>query len=62
MSDGTVARSMLNYNTMTEALGALYYTLSSSISNEAVGSVLTMIIDDEGKCKKYETWDRTDEA
>ena len=56
LTDGTVARSLLNYPTENEALSALYYELWYATSNDSVVSVVAEIITDYGnvtKCERY---------
>ena len=56
LTDGTVARSLLNYPTENEALSALYYELWYATSNADVVSVVAEIITDYGnvtKCERY---------
>lgn len=58
MNNGVVARQLVNYSTMDEATGALYNTLASSVANEDLQKVITMIADDNLSCLKFEAWNR----
>lgn len=56
LTDGTVARSLMNYPTENEALSAMYYELWYATSNADVVSVVAEIITDYGnvtKCERY---------
>lgn len=56
LTDGTKARSLLNYETETEALSALYYELWYATSNADVVAVVAELITDDGrvaKCERY---------
>ena len=56
LTDGTIARSLVNYPSENEALSALYYELWYATSNTAVFSVVAELISDDGrvaKCERY---------
>ena len=56
LTDGTIARSLVNYPSENEALSALYYELWYASSNDDVVSVVAEIITDNGnvtKCERY---------
>ena len=58
LKDGTKARSFLNYESLDPAIGALYQTLASSVIDENVNVVLTIVMDDNGNVVKRESWIR----
>lgn len=62
LNDGTVPRSMLAYETEEQALSALYATMSSSLANENINTVVCVIMSDAGLISKHEVFDRTKEA
>ncbi|MBR6503049.1 MAG: hypothetical protein IKT42_06360 [Clostridia bacterium] len=58
LADGNKIRSFLNYETSDAAVGALYSALASAVANTDIVQVICMVMDDEGRCKKYESWVR----
>ena len=56
LTDGTIARSLVNYPSENEALSALYYELWYATSNTDVFSAVAELISDDGrvaKCERY---------
>ena len=56
LTDGTIARSLVNYPSENEALSALYYELWYATSNTDVYSVVAELVSDDGrvaKCERY---------
>ena len=58
MKDRTKARQLLNFESLDPAIGALYQTLASSVVDDNVNVVLTMVMDDNGNVVKRESWIR----
>ena len=58
LTDGTIARSLLNYPSENEALSALYYELWYASSNADVLSVVAELISDDGRVTKCERYSR----
>ena len=52
------AKALFEYGTITEATGAAYSVLASSIANANISSVLCQVIDGKGAVLKYEYWER----
>ena len=57
--DGTVARSMLGYDTYENALSALYSTMASSTANPNLSSAVCILMSDDGHVDKCEKFSRT---
>lgn len=57
--DGTVARSMLGYDTYEDALSALYSTMASSIANPNLSRAVCLLMSDDGHVDKCERFSRT---
>lgn len=57
--DGTVARSMLGYDTYEDALSALYSTMALSIANPNLSSAVCLLMSDDGHVDKSERFSRT---
>lgn len=57
--EGTVARSILGYNTYEEALSALYSTMASSTANPNLSSAVCILMSDNGHVDKCEKFSRT---
>jgi len=58
LADGNKIRSFLNYETKDAAVCALYSALASAVADTNIINVLCMVMDDTGRCKKYESWVR----
>lgn len=58
LTDGTTARSFVNYESTTDATSALYTTMAYSVANEAVTSAICVLMDDNGVPTKREKWQR----
>lgn len=58
LTDGTMARSLLNYPTVNDALAAMYYELWYSTSDESVKAVVVELVDDNGRVVKCERFSR----
>lgn len=58
LTDGTTARSFVNYESLTDATSALYTTMGYSVANEAVTSAICVLMDDNGVMAKREKWVR----
>lgn len=58
LTDGTIARTLNNYETEDSALAAMYYELWSAVSNTALAGLTCVILSDEGVVVKRETWAR----
>ena len=56
LTDGTIARSFLNYPTKSAALSALYSTLASASVNENMSKCVCSMIDDNGMIDRFEDW------
>lgn len=52
------AKSLFDYATLDMAKAAMYSTLSSSIANQAIDTVLCTILDNDSLIVKYEKWVR----
>ena len=60
MNDKTVARSMLNYPTKNDVLGALYTTMASAVASNKVVKCACVIITDDGFYDRMELLDKTE--
>lgn len=60
LKTGEVARSFMTYETLEDAVGALYQTLASSVIDNKVSDVLTIIMNDQGRIMKQDGWKRSD--
>ena len=58
LTDGTTARSFVNYESTTDATSALYTTMAYSVANEAVLKAVCVLMTDEGIPTKIEKWSR----
>ena len=58
LTDGTIARSMLNYPSQTEAISALYSTMASATANKDCQKNICLLMTDDGRTTKYEKWER----
>lgn len=56
LTDGTMARSLLNYPSENDALSALYYELWYATSDNNLRAIMVELISDDGrvvKCERY---------
>lgn len=58
LTDGTTARSFVNYESTTDATTALYTTMGYSVANEDVLKAVCVLMTDEGTPTKIEKWCR----
>lgn len=57
LTDGTIARSIVNYSSKEEAMAAFFYELWYATSDENTRGIVCEIITDDGrveKCERYE--------
>lgn len=62
LEDNTVARSMMNYPTKSDALGALYSTMASSSASASVVKCVCALMTDNGFLEKTEILDKQEDS
>ena len=60
LNDGQVVRSLLAYEDYASAASALYYTMSSNITDTSVKSIVCVLLNDKGYIEKQETYIKQD--
>ena len=58
MNDGSIIRSLLNYETENEALCAFYNELAYAVASPDIKGVMVEMITDDGYVKKCERFER----
>lgn len=58
MNDGSIIRSLLNYETENEALCAFYNELAYAVASPDIKGVMVELITDDGHVKKCERFDK----
>lgn len=58
LTDGTMARSLLNYPSENDALSALYYELWFATSDTNLRAIMVELISDDGRVVKCERFAR----
>lgn len=58
LTDGTMARSLLNYPSENDALSALYYELWFATSDNNLRAIMVELISDDGRVVKCERFSR----
>lgn len=56
MNDGSIIRSLLNYETENETLCALYNELAYAVASPDIRGVMVEMISDDGHVKKCERY------
>lgn len=62
LTDGTMARSLLNYPSENDALSALYYELWYATSDTNLRAIMVELISDDGRVVKCERFSRPQEV
>lgn len=58
LNDGTMARSMLTYETYNDALSALYSTMASAMANTNLIKCICVLMSDIGMIEKQDIFER----
>ena len=58
MNDGSIIRSLLNYETENEALCAFYNELAYAVASPDIKGVMVELITDDGYVKKCERYNK----
>ena len=62
MNDGSIIRSLLNYETENDALCAFYNELAYAVASPDIKGVMVELITDDGHVKKCERYERAVEV